>query len=108
MSAAPARPPGSASTPVMIHGRARFMAMAIPSWSALLTPGRKLMDRLSLSWKFTIVAGVIVLPVVLLGWLYYSNINAQIASAQDELNGGEMFKPAVSLLQAVQVHSVSM
>ncbi len=83
------------------------MAMTNPSWSALLTPGRKLMDRLSLSGKFSVVAGIIALPVVLLTWLYFHGLSVDLASARDEYNGGRMFAPAVQLLDALQDHSAA-
>jgi methyl-accepting chemotaxis protein len=70
----------------------------------MLEPGRKLLDRYSVSIKFSLIAVLFLIPIVLLGFLYGRSELANRTFNEKELQGVEALQPARLVLQPLLAH----
>ena len=69
-----------------------------------MAPGVRMMRSLSLPAKAALVVAAFLLPIVVLGWFYWSNAGGQIEFAAQERRGAEWLQAWTPALRAAQEH----
>ena len=70
----------------------------------IFAPGRALVDRFHFGTKFAIVGLLLLLPFGVLFHAHWQRINADIVATGAERDGLRLITPAMSFMQAVQLH----
>ena len=70
----------------------------------IFAPGRALVDRFHFGTKFAIVGLLLLLPFGVLFHAHWQRINADITATEMERDGLRLIAPAMSFMQAVQLH----
>ena len=69
-----------------------------------MAPGIRLMRTLSMPVKASLVATAFLIPLLMLGWFYWTNAGGQIEFAEQERRGVEWLQAWSPALQAAQEH----
>lgn len=70
----------------------------------IFAPGRALVDRFHFGTKFAIVGLLLLLPFGVLFYAHWQRINTDIIATETEREGLRLISPAMSFMQAVQLH----
>ena len=69
---------------------------------ALMSPAIALMNRLSYNQKFALISILWLLPIVVLGWVLFNQLQQEINGSKSELLGSESYFALIGLNQGLQ------
>ena len=72
--------------------------------NAVLSPAVRVMNRLSVQGKLFLLGLIAMVPVVVLAFMLFDRINADLAFSEKETHAVPLTMPARKLMQAVQAH----
>jgi signal transduction histidine kinase/DNA-binding response OmpR family regulator len=73
----------------------------------LLSPATAVMNRLKYPQKFALISVVFLLPLAMVMYFFYSEINASIAFSRKELDGTRYLRPLKQLLGHAALHQIA-
>lgn len=65
----------------------------------LVKPGRNLMNHLNYPQKFALISSFFALPIILLTYLLFSELQSRVDFTQKELQGTQYLRPLSRLLE---------